>query len=367
MKIISLFNNKGGVGKTTLAYHVACALAGAGEKVLMLDLDPQCNLTVCSMDEERLHEIWEEEDQFIDDYDEARKKDERKYAEINLKPRTIHYLLKPVEQGAGEETILPPPITIRENLDLIPGRITLHMYEYKISERWAGAYLGDPLAIKTITQLRGIAQRYADKFEYDYVIVDTSPSLGALNKVIISTVDGFIIPCSPDMFSLYGIRNIGNCLAKWKKEFDTLFSLISDAKREYFPPKFVQFLGYTIYNAHRYQSPQRYNLAMAHYNYVEQIPNTIQQYISFETRIHLTEDMIRNPIGGEATMHTHNTMPGMAQKYKLPIWDVPSCGKLDKDDGNTIRGNKTVYEATQNSYLDFITDLQARVARLSDE
>ena len=46
MKIISLFNNKGGVGKTTLAYHLSCALAADGKKVLMIDLDPQCNLTI---------------------------------------------------------------------------------------------------------------------------------------------------------------------------------------------------------------------------------------------------------------------------------------------------------------------------------
>ena len=55
MKIISLFNNKGGVGKTTLAYHLSCALAEMGKKVLMIDLDPQCNLTICGMDSEVLH------------------------------------------------------------------------------------------------------------------------------------------------------------------------------------------------------------------------------------------------------------------------------------------------------------------------
>ena len=61
--------------------------------------------------------------------------------------------------------------------------------------------------------------------------MDTSPSLGTLNKVIISTVDGFIIPCFPDMFSLYGIRNIGRSLESWKRELDVIYSLISNEKR----------------------------------------------------------------------------------------------------------------------------------------
>ena len=71
MKIVSLFNNKGGVGKSTLAFHLACALGEMGKKVLMIDLDPQCNLTICGMFEEKLHEIWREEDDYIDDFEKA--------------------------------------------------------------------------------------------------------------------------------------------------------------------------------------------------------------------------------------------------------------------------------------------------------
>ncbi|TOA93110.1 hypothetical protein CGK16_24495, partial [Vibrio parahaemolyticus] len=56
---------------------------------------------------------------------------------------------------------------------------------------------------------------------YEVVLIDTSPSLSALNKVIISNADAFMIPCAPDMFSDYGIKNIGNALRAWKREFDT--------------------------------------------------------------------------------------------------------------------------------------------------
>jgi cellulose biosynthesis protein BcsQ len=60
MKIISIFNNKGGVGKTTLTYHLAHALALMGKRVLMIDSDPQCNLTIYGVETEELHKIWEQ-------------------------------------------------------------------------------------------------------------------------------------------------------------------------------------------------------------------------------------------------------------------------------------------------------------------
>jgi cellulose biosynthesis protein BcsQ len=160
------------------------------------------------MDEEELHEIWAKEDPFIDDFESA-------YAtnpDIEKGTRTIHFLLKPAEEGISERTTLPLPKQISDNLDLIPGRLSLHKYENKIAERWSGMYQSDNLAIRTVTNIRSICTNYSSEYQYDYVLIDTSPSLGILNKVIISTVDGFFVPAQPDMFSLYGIRNIGNAL-----------------------------------------------------------------------------------------------------------------------------------------------------------
>lgn len=369
MKIISVFNNKGGVGKTTLTYHLASALAELNYKVLMIDLDPQCNLTIYGVEAEKLHKIWQQEDRFIEDFQASRNRlSEAEFDLLNNSPRTIHYILKPTEDGTGDLEKLPPPITVSDSgkLDLIPGRLTLHMYEDKIAERWSGVYRGEPLSLRTITKIREIASNYGDKFNYDFIIVDTSPSLGALNKVTISTVDGFLIPCLPDMFSLYGIQNIGNSLIKWKKDFDTIYSLISNDKRVLFPEKFVSFLGYIIYNAKKYTKVTPLNLARAAYNYAQQIPQTIKVYISPEIRKHLTEEMIDDlqGIGGQAIMHTHNTLPSMAQKYRTPMWKVPNLENLETDDLGTIKGNRKVYEETKESYKTFTEDLLKRIACL---
>lgn len=366
MKVVSLFNNKGGVGKSTLAFHLSHILAERGYKTLMIDLDPQCNLTICGMNEERLHEIWLEEDPFIDDFESAKSgKTEGEFSAILATTKTIHFLLKPTEDGQGELPVLPPVYNIRENLDLIPGRLTIHQYENKISERWSGAYLGDPLSIRTITKIREVAEEYSAVNHYDFIIIDTSPSLGALNKVIISTVDGFLIPALPDMFSSYGIRNIGNALSHWKREFNTIYSLISEDKRARFPHNFVRFLGYTIYNAKKYTGRTPWDLALAHYNYAQEIPAIIEEFISQDIREHLTPEQVSVPIGLTAVMHSHNTLPNMSQKYKLPIWSIPSHAEIDTDDRGTIMGNKRIYEETRAKYIDFSNSFLERINTLN--
>lgn len=67
MKMIAVFHNKGGVGKSTLLFHTSCALAELGHKVLMMDLDPQSNLSLYGLNDEELQDIWEKEEEVIAD------------------------------------------------------------------------------------------------------------------------------------------------------------------------------------------------------------------------------------------------------------------------------------------------------------
>lgn len=372
MKIISLFNNKGGVGKSTLGYHLGAALAELGHKTLLVDLDPQCNMTIWGIPTEDLHEIWEKEDKYIEDFEKAINENE----DILNSPRSIHFLLKPAEDGLTDLITLPPPLKLRSdgNLSLIPGRLSVHKYENRIAERWSSAFLGDNLAIRTITNIRNICTRYGDEYGYDYIIIDTSPSLGILNKTIISTVDGFFVPAQPDMFSLYGIRNIGNSLELWQKEFNTIYSLISEDKRNKFPQKFVQFLGFTIYNAKKYTNGNNiYDLANAHYSYVQRLPEVITDQIRPINREFLTEEEIKNPIGGISVMHTHNTFTSVAQALNCPLWEVPDTYQrmrqnnrqyLQEIDLEVNQGSFGIYRGTKEKYIDFANDLLLRINKL---
>jgi hypothetical protein len=239
------------------------------------------------------------------------------------------------------------------------------MFENKVASRWSEAYQGDPLALRTITQIRQLALEYASKRGYEFVLYDTSPSLGVLNKVIISTADGFLVPCMPDMFSLYGIRNIGSALQIWQKEFDTMHALLSDQKRKSFPPRFVRFLGFTIFNARRYTSSSNpWNLAQAHYTYAKAIPDTVVGHIPESVRDYLPPEVLAAPIGGVAVMHSHATLPNMAQKYRCPMWKVPTSASIEDEDKGTISGNRARYQATQGAYHEFAQDLLKRISLL---
>ncbi len=366
MKLISVFNNKGGVGKTTLTFHLAHCLAEMGHKTLLIDVDPQCNLTIECLEEETIHEIWETEDPFIDDYKTTRNKlTHEQYEAVLHQTRTVHFLLKPTEDGISDLDVLPPAKRLAKNLSLIPGRLSMHLYEDKLSRRWSDLYQGDPLAIRTATKIRELACDYAQHFGYEFVIIDTSPSLGTLNKVVISTADGFLIPCAPDLFSVYGIRNIGKALGYWKKEFETIYQLLSESKRAAFPDTFVRLLGYTIYNAKRYAGQgNRWNLATGHLNYARQLPKAIRTFVPAEVRGAFDEKTMAEPIGGTAVMHSHNTLVSMAQKYHLPIWKLPSSDNSTPDDASTIRGNRASYEGTRANYEKFANDLLKRTEAL---
>lgn len=367
MKSISVFNNKGGVGKTTLTYHLGHALSEMGFKVLMIDADPQCNLTIYSLDQEAIHEIWAVEDRFIDEGFETTKNahSATDFNAILARPRSLHFVLKPTEEGTGDLESLPPPIKLSSSLDILPGRLTLHLYEEKIAERWAGVYRGDPLAIRTITKMRELSRRYGELYHYDFVIIDTSPSLGSLNKVIISTVDVFFVPAAPDLFSLYGIRNIGKSLSSWKAEFNVIYSLISNEKRVAFPEHFVSFLGYTLYNAKKYSGVNNtWSLAHAHLGYAKQIPGTISEHIPGDLRRQFDDRTMALPIGELAVMHSHNTFPSMAQHYHFPMWQVPSLPNIEKEHTSTLQASRAKYEETGAAYQTFAKSLLLRIEAL---
>lgn len=329
-----------------------------------MDLDPQCNLTIFCLEMEHIHQIWGAEDDFIEDFAATRDLTaHQKFDKMLSEHRSLHFILKPTEDGTEELKKLPLAVQLSPGVDLLPGRLTLHLFEAKVGERWSGIYQGDPLAIRTATRVRQIAYSYAEQNGYDIIIFDTSPSLGALNRNLLTLTDGFIIPCSPDLFSVYGIRNIGSALRVWRKQFDTIFQLLSDTKRDQFPREFVKLLGYTIYNAKPYGDLNPLKLAKAHYYYAQQIPETIRQFIDSNSTLEF-EKYLTASMGNNSIIYTHNTFPSMSQKYHMPMWRLPGQKELESDDASTIGGNQAKYVGTKDSYKTFAADLLRRIELL---
>lgn len=192
MTSITVFNNKGGVGKTTLLCNLAAYLSQKKKmRVLIVDADPQCNATTYLFPDERVVEI------------------------LDGKHGSINDLLVPLSKGKGYYTgPLPMLKGSTFKVDLIPGDPKLALQEDLLATDWQQAQGGDARGLQTTLVFSELLQRCNN---YDYVFFDLGPSLGAINRSVLLACDFFIIPMSSDIFSLEAIENLSVSLARWNK------------------------------------------------------------------------------------------------------------------------------------------------------
>jgi chromosome partitioning protein len=193
MKTIGFFNNKGGVGKTSLVYHVAWMLSRLGTRVIAVDLDPQANLTSMFLAEERLEEIWE------------------------LLPRpTIHGAVSPQFRGVGD--VQAPVIErVADNIGLIVGDLDLSRLEDDLSAAWPKCQLGDERSFRVMSAFARAMDMGGAAFGAEVALVDVGPNLGALNRAALLACDFVVVPLGADLFSLQGLRNMGPTLREWRQ------------------------------------------------------------------------------------------------------------------------------------------------------
>jgi cellulose biosynthesis protein BcsQ len=191
-KKIALFNHKGGVSKTTTTFNLGWMLAEKGHRVVLIDTDPQCNLTGLVLGEDL-------NDFYTDNPD-----------------RNIHAALAPafLSQPREIEAVDCVPVSGREGLYLLPGHVNLSEYEVTlgIAQELAGS-------IQALKNLPGafnyLIDKVAEAENADYVLVDMSPSLGSMNQNFLASCDAFLVPTSPDYFSLMAIDSLSSILPRW--------------------------------------------------------------------------------------------------------------------------------------------------------
>lgn len=199
MKTLAFFNNKGGVGKTSLVYHLAWMFADHGVPVLAVDLDPQANLTAMFLTEERLEAIWPD----VDDH-----------------PATVYGAVRPILRGLGD--IAAPKIEwIHERLGLLPGDLALSGFEDRLSEAWPKCHNSDESAFRTMTAFYRLMAEMAGNWA-NLVLIDVGPNLGAINRAALIASDCVCLPLAPDLYSLQGLRNLGPTLMKWRRIWSDL-------------------------------------------------------------------------------------------------------------------------------------------------
>lgn len=194
--VVAFFNNKGGVGKTTMVYHLSWMFAELGVRVLAVDLDPQANLTAAFLDDDRL--------EFLIEQDGA--------------PRTIFGAVQPLQSGAGDVGI-PHIEAITDNLSLIPGDIALSTFEDSLSEVWPKCLDRDERALRITSAFWRVSRRAGESKNADIIVIDVGPNLGAINRAALIAADYLVIPLGADLFSLLGLRNLGPAIHQWRKEW----------------------------------------------------------------------------------------------------------------------------------------------------
>lgn len=290
MNSIAFFNNKGGVGKTSLVYHLAWMFALKGIEVVVADLDPQANLTSMFLEDERLLEIWK-----------------------SGGSNTILDYLQPLIDGSGDiKTFDLEPI--HSNLHFIAGNLGLTLFEDSLSENWAKCLGKDARAFRVMTAFYRIISQASSLVNAQLVLLDVAPSLGAINRSALIAANQVIFPLAPDLFSLQGLKNLGPTLIQWRKEWKKRLLEIPSALDIPMPSGEMNPMGYVVM-----QFGVRDNRPVKAYElFLNQIPNTFHNVVLGDS----TQGLIKpneDPYQLIQLKHYRSLMP-LAMKARKPMF-----------------------------------------------
>lgn len=231
---IAFFNHKGGVSKTTSAFNIGWKLSELGKRVLLVDCDPQCNLTGLVLE-------YSHQDEYP--FEGSR----------HQPPRNVRDGLSPAfdARPVPLQPVQVQPVLDRKGLYVLPGHVGLSENENTLSI--AHELSGSLSAFQNIPgSLRHLFDITAEANDIDYVIVDMSPSLGSINQNILCTSDSFIVPMAPDFFSAMALRSLSRVLPVWKKWSEKAAQSRILAEADYpWPNKTPKYLGSIVQNYRR--------------------------------------------------------------------------------------------------------------------
>lgn len=199
--VLTFFNNKGGVGKTSLIYHLAWMYADLGVNVLAADLDPQANLTSMFLDDERVETLWNG--------------DPGAASCANTMFQCVEPLMRVGDlQSPNLQSVAP-------RLSLLPGDLALAGFEDTLSAEWPNALGSSDLyrPFRILTAFSTIMQEGAKAMDASIILADVGPNLGAINRSALIATDYVVVPLGADLFSLQGLRNLGPTLRTWRQDW----------------------------------------------------------------------------------------------------------------------------------------------------
>lgn len=294
MKTVAFFNNKGGVGKTTLTYHIAWMFHHLGLRVLVVDLDPQANLTAAFLTDSALEELW-----------------------AASPAKTVFGALEPLIDRLGD--IRAAHVEDMDGLGLIPGDLELSRFEDRLALAWP-ACLDDNRAnaqdgFRVTTAFFRMAKQAADERGADIVLLDVGPNLGALNRAALVAADAVVVPVAADLFSLRGLRNLGPALREWRDGW------CNRSQRPYaaglaLPTGAMKPIGYVVlqHAAKKANEPAR-----AYGRFIEQFPKAFhEELLSSKAPIGKDPDCLA------LLRHFRSLLP-LSLEARKPIFDLKAA------------------------------------------
>lgn len=334
MKSIVFFNNKGGVGKTTLLCNIAAYFALELEKkVLVVDADPQCNSTTYMCEAEALEKLY------------------------NLKESqrpTVNAFVRSLEKGSGylDKKIIPMR-SDNFGCDVIPGDPRLALMEDFLANDWKDTITGNPRGLKTSMVFRQLAESY---HEYDYILFDVGPSLGAINRAILLASDYFVIPMSVDIFSILALENIRLSLSDWKR---TLQKGLIEYEEKHGEPFLIsnnelkwdiKFCGYVL-QQYKAKTVGGERVQVKAY---EKISRNIPKKIEDEILANFQNENIDSSMLGE--IHNLASLIPMSQVSKKPVFKLKSSDGVVGAHFLSVSESKELYSKISKSILTNIGD-----------
>jgi cellulose biosynthesis protein BcsQ len=196
MNTIAFLTNVGGIGKTSLVYHLAWMYAELGVSVIAADLDLLTNLTGMFVDDERLETLWPD----------------------GPHTETILGAIQPLMSGT-KNVASPHVETISSNLGLLVGDPGLLAWEDELAARWREGLYGEPGALAALSAIWGVIEQAATQRDASLVLIDVGPNLGAVNRAALLAAEQVVFPVTPDLYSLEGLRNVGPVVRRWRQEW----------------------------------------------------------------------------------------------------------------------------------------------------
>jgi chromosome partitioning protein len=196
MTSIAFFNTKGGVGKTSLVYHLAWMFAELDVQVVVADLDPQANLSAMFLEEQRLEQLWPDGEH----------------------GQTVLGAVRPILRGIGD--VIPPHVEdVHDNIGLVVGDLGLSAFEAALSREWPRCLDRKESAFRVISAFHRLIRSAAEQRGATLALIDVGPNLGAINRAALLSAEHVVVPLAPDLFSLQGLRNLGPTLRTWRAEW----------------------------------------------------------------------------------------------------------------------------------------------------